>query len=107
VIGLLGVLVATGLWWLYFDLISDRPPRPRLAMPWLYLHLPLVRAIAAGGEGVLNTVENAGESLSDEVRWLLVGALAVAMRRCTGPIPHANGGIAVLRTGEGPVARRR
>lgn len=71
-IGLLGVLVATGLWWLYFDLISDRPPRPRLAMPWL-----------------------------------LVGALAVAMRRCTGPIPHANGGIAVLRTGEGPVARRR
>jgi hypothetical protein len=36
-------------------------------------------AIAAGGAGVLNTVERAAEPLPDSVRWLLVGALAAAV----------------------------
>jgi len=77
--GLLGVMVAIGLWWLYFDLISHRAPVSRRTQLWLYLHLPLVMAIAAGGAGVLNTVEHAGEPVPDAVRWLLVGSLAVAM----------------------------
>jgi hypothetical protein len=38
-----------------------------------------VIAIAAGGAGVLNTVEHTGDALPDEVRWLLVGSLAVAV----------------------------
>lgn len=77
--GLLGVMVAIGLWWLYFDLISHRAPVSRGTQLWLYLHLPLVMAIAAGGTGVLNTVEHSGDPLPDAVRWLLVGSLAVAM----------------------------
>jgi low temperature requirement protein LtrA len=79
VIGLLGVLVAIGLWWIYFDLVSHRAPVSRTTQLWLYLHLPLVIAIAAGGSGVLNTVEHAGDALPDTVRWLLVGSLAVAL----------------------------
>ena len=78
-LGLLGVLVAIGLWWLYFDLASHRAPVSRRTQLWLYLHLPLVMAIAAGGAGVLNTIEHAAEPLPDEVRWLLVGALALAL----------------------------
>jgi low temperature requirement protein LtrA len=77
-IGLLGVLVAIGLWWIYFDLASHEPPISRRTQLWLYLHLPLVIAIAAGGAGVVNTVEHASEPLPDAVRWLLVGSLATA-----------------------------
>ena len=79
VIGLLGVVVAIGLWWLYFDLVSHRAPNSRRTQLWLYLHLPLVMSMAAGGAGVLNTVEHATEPLPDSVRWLLVGSLATAM----------------------------
>lgn len=83
VIGLLGVLVAIGLWWIYFDLVSHRAPISRRTQLWLYLHLPLVVAMAAGGAGVLNTVEHAAEPLPDPVRWLLVGSLAMAVLSVT------------------------
>jgi low temperature requirement protein LtrA len=79
VIGLLGVLVAIGLWWLYFDLVSHNAPVSRLTQLWLYLHFPMLVAIAAGGAGVLNTVENSSAPLPDSVRWLLVGSLATAV----------------------------
>ena len=83
VIGLLGVLVAIGLWWIYFDLISHRPPISRFTQAWLYLHLPLVVAIAAGGAGVLNTVEHP-IAPPHAVRWLLVGSLATALVAIAG-----------------------
>jgi low temperature requirement protein LtrA len=83
VIGLLGVLVAIGLWWIYFDLVSHHAPVSRLTQLWLYLHLPLVIAIAAGGAGVLNTIEHAADDLPDPVRWLLVGSLTVAVLSVT------------------------
>jgi low temperature requirement protein LtrA len=79
VIGLLGLVVAIGLWWIYFDLVSHRAPVSNRTQVWLWLHLPLVIAIAAGGAGVLNTVEHAADELPDTVRWLLVGSLATAL----------------------------
>jgi low temperature requirement protein LtrA len=79
VVGILGVVVAIGLWWIYFDLISHRPPVPRRTQLWLNLHFPLVVAIAAGGAAVLNTIEHESGSLPDGVRWLLVGSLAAAL----------------------------
>jgi low temperature requirement protein LtrA len=79
VIGLLGVLVAIGLWWIYFDLASHREPVAKRTQLWLYLHFPLVVAIAAGGAGVLNTIGHEANALPDEVRWLLAGALAAAL----------------------------
>jgi len=79
VIGLLGIGVAIGLWWIYFDLVSHRAPISRFTQLWLYLHLPLVMAMAAGGAAVLDTVRHAADPLPASVRWLLVGSLATAM----------------------------
>jgi low temperature requirement protein LtrA len=78
-IGLLGVLVAIGLWWIYFDLVSSRAPISNRTQLWLNLHLPFVIGIAAGGAGVLNTVEHAADAVPDAVRWLLVSSLAIAV----------------------------
>jgi low temperature requirement protein LtrA len=77
----LGMLIAIGMWWIYFDFISHHPPaagRATIAR-WLYLHLPMTMGIAATGAAVLNVVEHAGEPLTTEVRWLLVGAIALAL----------------------------
>ena len=77
----LGMLIAIGLWWLYFDFISHHQPinQPLSTTGWMYLHVPLTIAIAATGAAVLNVVEHAGEPLPPEVRWLLVGAIAVSL----------------------------
>jgi low temperature requirement protein LtrA len=75
----LGTLIAIGLWWIYFDFVSHHPPHSNLAMlsAWYYAHLPLTMGIAAVGAAVLNVVEHVGEHLPAEVRWLLVGAVAL------------------------------
>jgi low temperature requirement protein LtrA len=79
VIGVLGVLVAIGLWWIYFDLVSNHAPAPRRTQLWLYLHLPLVIAMGAVGAGLLNAVQGSTHPLPANVRRLLVGALGVAV----------------------------
>jgi low temperature requirement protein LtrA len=77
----LGMLIAIGVWWLYFDFVSHRLPTTRQGRSWvwLYLHLPMTMGIAAAGAGVLNVVARTGEHLPVEVRWLLVGSIAVAL----------------------------
>lgn len=77
----LGMLIGIGLWWLYFDLIAYRLPRSSqgTTVSWMYLHLPLTISIAAVGAAVLNVIEHAGEPLLEDVRWLLVGAIAIAL----------------------------
>lgn len=77
----LGMLIAIGLWWIYFDFVSDRPPIPRTnqRLAWIYLHVPLTMGITAVGASILNVVEHAGEPLPGEVRWLLVAAIAVTL----------------------------
>jgi low temperature requirement protein LtrA len=77
----LGMLIAIGMWWIYFDFVSHHAPvagQGTIAR-WLYLHLPMTMGIAATGAAVLNVVEHAGEPLTTEVRWLLVGAIALAL----------------------------
>ena len=77
----LGMLVAIGLWWVYFDAISQHQPinTQSKTLGWMYLHLPLTAGIVATGAAVFNVIEEAGEPLAPEVRWLLVGAIAVAL----------------------------
>jgi low temperature requirement protein LtrA len=78
---ILGMLVAIGLWWVYFDFVSHRPPMVKrtTVASWIYAHLLMTMGIAATGAAVLNVLEHAGEPLSSELRWLLVGAIALAL----------------------------
>ena len=80
-IAALGMMIAIGLWWIYFDFVAGRPPIARTSkrLWWIYLHLPVVMGITAVGASVLNVVEHAGEPLPGEVHWLLVGAIAAVL----------------------------
>ena len=77
----LGMLIAIGLWWLYFDFVSHRIPLTgrTTTFGWIYLHLFTTMGIVAAGAAVLNVVEHAGVALLAEVRWLLVVSIALAL----------------------------
>jgi len=77
----LGMLIAIGLWWIYFDLVSHHRPLRNIGIVfiWLYLHLFLTIGITAVGASVLNVVEHTGEHLPDEVRWLLSTSIALTL----------------------------
>ena len=81
IIAALSMLIAIGLWWVYFDLISHHHPLRNMGVVfiWLYLHLFLTIGITAVGASVLNVVKHAGESLPGEVRWLLLAATAMTL----------------------------
>lgn len=76
-VGLLGALLAIGLWFIYFDLVARRLPRTSALAGYLGLHFVAIAAIAAVGASVLNAVEHAG-ALPGNVRWLLIGSTMTA-----------------------------
>ncbi len=81
-----GVLIATSLWWVYFDNLDGFNIRRRGTQKnwrptvWIYTHLPLAAALAAAGVGVEHAIIAAvhPEEWHDSERWLLVGSIAVA-----------------------------
>ena len=77
----LGMLIAIGVWWLYFDSVSHRMPRQEQTafFSWFYLHLPLTMGIAAVGAAVLNVVEHDSDAIPFGVKWLLIGAIGIAL----------------------------
>lgn len=80
--GILGLTVAFGVWWMYFDFVARRPHRPFVGWvyAWNYLHLPLVMAIAATGAGILKVITaSQEEGIPDSTRVLLAGAMAVSL----------------------------
>lgn len=79
--GVMGMAIAIGLWWVYFDYVSHRKPRQgafTLSI-WMYTHLPVTIGMAATGAAVLNVIEHSGDALPSEVRWLLVGAISMVL----------------------------
>ena len=77
----LGILIAVGIWWLYFDAIAQRQPRTgrQVSMAWMFLHLPLTMGIVAMGAALLNVVENSGLSVPPPARWLLAGGCSLVL----------------------------
>lgn len=88
--GIVGLTIGYGIWWNYFDLLGRRVP-DQTGAPlsiWLFAHLPLTMAIAAGGAAMVSLVEHAAYVrtepgpallLSSSVAVVLVG-ITVAVR---------------------------
>jgi low temperature requirement protein LtrA len=89
--GVLGLAIGFGLWWLYFDFIARRAPRPVFltALLWVYLHMALLIGIVTVGAGIsLALTTTSDGELNPTARHLLVagvvlGLLAVAALQLT------------------------
>jgi low temperature requirement protein LtrA len=81
VTGALGMALAFGFWWVYFDFVARRQPRPGLwpQLAWNYLHLFLVMSIAAISAGIQNVLAAEQDGVGANVRWLVAGAVAGAL----------------------------
>lgn len=77
----LGIGFAFCMWWVYFDFLARRVPRPNVwaLISWSYLHMPLVMSIAALGAGSLILIADAEAIFNGNVRWLFTGAIAVSL----------------------------
>ncbi len=80
--GAFGLALVFGLWWIYFDFIGRRngaQPSRWWSISWNYLHLPLVMSVAALSAAVQNLVAQAVQAVAPNTRWLMAGAVAVAL----------------------------
>lgn len=81
----LGLALAFGLWWLYFEQVGSAPiraarekERTGLYQLWLYAHLPLTLGLAAAGAGTgLVIASSPGAALPGAERWLVCGSVAL------------------------------
>lgn len=85
-IGLLGLAIAFSLWWLYFDTADGSPLKAmkvgkmRIALTWLFAHLPLAMGLVAAGVGVEHLIAHAGTDIpSSAERWLFCLAIATCL----------------------------
>ncbi len=83
VVSLLAIAVPFCLWWIYFDFVARRVPRPDRFNVYFWgtiFHMPLVLGIAASGAGLLNVVARSSiAALPTEVQALLGTALGCSV----------------------------
>lgn len=79
VLAALGLGVAIGMWWLYFDFISHKKPtdQNRSRFSWLFLHLPLTASIAMTGASILKIIETHQQMLALDIQLLLTSSVAL------------------------------
>lgn len=81
IVALLGMMIAFGFWWSYFD--NSTSESPRLTGLWsilrAYMHLPMIIGLAATGAAVLELVSHQESVLPNPVMWLLAGGVALAL----------------------------
>jgi low temperature requirement protein LtrA len=80
--GVLGLSIAFGFWWTYFDYVGRRLPRQdgRSLALWLYAQLPIALAVAAAGAGMVSLIEHAADARTPEPSsWLLAGSVAALL----------------------------
>ncbi|MEM7485225.1 MAG: low temperature requirement protein A [Bacteroidota bacterium] len=75
----LGILIAIGIWWLYYDFISHRKPKRGSSnhIIWYYLHLPLTIGITGVGASILYIIKHVNEYASSIVYYLFSSSMAV------------------------------
>ncbi|MCA8937343.1 MAG: low temperature requirement protein A [Planctomycetes bacterium] len=83
IVGALGIALAFSLWWIYFDFIARRVPRPRRWNVFLWGavgHTPMVLGLVATGAALLNVVAHSNhEQLPREAQLLLGFSIALSL----------------------------
>jgi len=76
----LGIGVTFGLWWVYFDFVSRRSPKPTptMSIAWTHLHLLLLISLIAASAVHLNILETKNAS-GGSLHWWLSGTFALSM----------------------------
>jgi low temperature requirement protein LtrA len=80
--GLVALVIGFGFWWIYFDLVGRRPPRPDGAAVanWLVSHLPITLSITAAGAAMVSLIGHAHDTRTPaSTAWLLSGAVALGL----------------------------
>ena len=84
-IALLGLSIAFSFWWMYFDTVDESPlhamrkGKMRVALTWLYSHLPLAIGLTATGVGVEKMIHGLGHdtAMGEKVLFCLAVALCL------------------------------
>lgn len=85
-VGMVGLTIGMGMWWNYFDMLGRRVPGQRglRLAGWLYSHLPLTMAVAAGGAAMVSLLEHSGDGRTPTATgWLLVGSVVIVLGSVT------------------------
>jgi low temperature requirement protein LtrA len=80
--GLIGLVIGFGFWWMYFDVVGRRLPRPEgsAVADWILSHFPITLSIAAAGAAMVSLIEHAHDpSAPPATAWLVSGAVAVGL----------------------------
>jgi low temperature requirement protein LtrA len=80
--GLLGLVLGFGFWWIYFDVLGGRLPKPdgpSLAN-WTLSHLPITLAIASAGAAMVSLIEHGHDAATPAaISMALGGAVAIGL----------------------------
>jgi low temperature requirement protein LtrA len=80
--GIVALVIGFGFWWIYFDLVGRRLPRPAdgaLAI-WLLSHLPITLSITATGAAMVSLIGHAHDARTPAgTAWLLSGSVAIGL----------------------------
>lgn len=84
-IALLGLSIAFSFWWMYFDTVDESPlhgmktGKMKIALTWLYSHLPLAIGLTATGVGVEKMIHGLSHdsAMGEKVLFCLAVALCL------------------------------
>lgn len=79
---IVGLIVGFGMWWVYFDFVARRPPRPHFltALVWVYFHIAALAGIVVVGAGVsLAIADDPLQAMPSSHRLLLTAGLGVTL----------------------------
>jgi low temperature requirement protein LtrA len=80
--GMIALVIGFGFWWIYFDLVGRRLPRPHggAQIRWILSHLPITLSITAAGAAMVSLIGHAHDSRTPaSTAWLLSGAVALGL----------------------------
>jgi low temperature requirement protein LtrA len=84
-IALLGLSIAFSFWWMYFDTVDNSPllamrkGKMKIALTWLYSHLPLAVGLTATGVGVEKMISGLGDDAARGEKVLFCLAVALCL----------------------------